>query len=285
MTGSGYAPHVNLRKPMIAVFAVLLAMAACTSKDETPVSTSTLPPPPSPSASPSSVVLVIGDCELVPETVCPGAQITLVSIRGLDLHGSNLQTANFRGSDLREVDFTGAILIRADLSDTDMSRANLTGADLSGAKLSDANLTGTDLTGAKLKQSQLKKTRLCKTILPDGTKDDSSCAAPSSPTPQPAASPTSGAPVVTQFAAPQSVVCPSSPPDAEKDVKIAYTVTGAKTVKFLVDGQSPGSAVFDAKKGVAALKFVCDKASHKYTLVATSESGKTAKSNAIVYRT
>jgi hypothetical protein len=30
---------------------------------------------------------------------------------------------------------------------------------------------------------------------------------------------------------------------------------------------------------------VCNKASHKYTLVATGKSGKSAKSNAVVYRT
>ena len=289
----GYARRVSARRIIIVMVVATLASSACTSsKPDATVPTFTLPPPPTESPSASPQVLVVGDCRLVPEAVCPGAQITLVSIRGVDLHGANMQTANFRGSDLREVDFTGAILIRADFSDTDMSRAKLTGADLSGAKLKDANLTGTDLTGAKLKESQLKRTRLCKTILPDGTKDDSSCEAPVSPSPTPAspsvsASPKpSSKPIITKMAAPESVVCPSSPKDAVKEVTIAYSVTDATTVEFLIDGEDPGAqAGLDPKRGRATLDFVCNKASHKYTLVATGKSGKSAKSSDVVYRT
>lgn len=276
-----YARRVSFRRIIILMAVSTVAVAACSNEPDATVPTFTLPPPPTASPSPSPQILVISDCQLVPETVCPGAQITLVSIRGVDLHGSNMQTSNFKGSDLREVDFTGAILIRADFSDTDLSRANFTGADLSGAKLTDANLTGTNLTGAKLKESQLKRTRLCKTILPDGTKDDSSCEAPVSPSPSPA-SPSSSpspspaaAPDIVRMDAPESVVCPSSPKDAVQDVVIAYTVSDATKVAFLVDGQDPGGqGSLSVKKGRVTLDFVCNKASHKYTLVATGKSGK-----------
>lgn len=271
-----------VRKSSALFLAVVALLFACT-KSEPQASPVVVPTSPIPtSVSPS--VMMVGDCEIVPQTDCPDAELTLVSLQGADLHGANLSGANLHASNLRRVDFTGADLTRTDITDSDLTKAKLVGADLAGASLKDANLTGTNLTGATLKLSQLNNTRLCGTILPDGTKDDTSCAEPSV-SPSSSVSPAAGV-VITKFAAPSAVVCPSSPPTAVVTAKIHYATTGATSVGFMIDGESPGAgAGYDPKRGVASLDFPCNRSSHRYTIVASADTGKPVKESTIVYRT
>lgn len=268
---------------------MLLVVLAAACGSSTPVGSPVVfPTGAATSAVASPSVMVVADCTIEPDTVCPGAQLTLVSLRGADLHGANMQTTNFRGSDLRDVNFTGAVLIQADFGDADMSRSTLVGADLTQAKLKHANLTGADLTGATLKVSQLSTARLCKTTMPNGTESSTSCASPTpSPSPGGGASPSPSTEVTIDVWQPKvsSVVCPSSPANAEESVAIKYATTNAGSVSFLIDGEDPGmEAGYNANGGTAKLAFVCDKSSHRYTIIATGEEGKVAKQAVTVYR-
>jgi hypothetical protein len=231
---------------------------------------------------------MVGDCAIEPQTQCPGANLNLVSLRGMDLSGANLSGASITASDLVRTDLTGANLTDANLSDSDLTRAKLVGADLTGAVLKHANLALTDLTGATLRTAQLTNARLCGTILPDGTKDDTGCIfSPSPPASPSTSSPTLPPPpnnaVITKFVVPDSAVCPSSPPDAVVTVKIQFATQNATSVEFLIDGVAPGAGAGYGTKGTATLDFSCKEPQHKYAIVASGE-GKPAKQSAVVFR-
>jgi serine/threonine-protein kinase len=115
--------------------------------------------------------------------------LSLLSLVGVDLSGTNFNSAqlrktNLHGSNLNKSDFGRASLVDANLRDTNLtkayfSNADLAGADLRGADLSHAylsnanlrgaNLCGANLTGAKVTEEQLSvaKTNWL-TIRPNG---------------------------------------------------------------------------------------------------------------------
>lgn len=273
---------MKFSKAYFLISASVLLLAACSNTQP-----SASPPPPTASGSPGSpspTVTMVGDCAIEPQTQCPGAQLTLVSIKGEDLHGANLAEANLHASDLRRVDFTAADLSRADLSDADLSGATLIGADLTGARLKHANLTSADLTGAQVRIAQLNSARLCDTKMPDGSKNDTSCEVPSpSPSPVPTAStsPTPSTPTIVNFYAPPSVTCSTT--DTAVDFNVHWATKNADSVTILYDGGTGDGAEGLTAKGSTTLSFACDVASHKLTLVA-SGGGKDIKATAIVNR-
>jgi uncharacterized protein YjbI with pentapeptide repeats len=110
-----------------------------------------------------------------------GAQLRGANLSGADLSGADLSRARLTeanlsgtilsGANLTEADLSGTVLSGTVLSGTVLSGANLTEANLSGVLLSKADLSG-DLSGADLTKAVLeiiKDTKLCRTIMPDGT--------------------------------------------------------------------------------------------------------------------
>lgn len=286
---SGYAAPVKTRRfvVLITVLVVMTALVeACSNADQTATTvasaTSSAPVSPSPAA------VVIGDCTIEPQTQCPGAQLQGALIPGADLHGANLSGANLQASDLRRTDLTGADLSDADLSDTDLSHAKVLGADLTGAKLKHANLEGTDFTGATLRVSQLNTARLCETTMPDGTNVMTGCGLPS-PTVAPGESPSPSPvvePSITNFSPTSpSVVCPSSPPDEVVDVTFNFATQNATSAEFLLDGASQAvKGGKSAERGAVTLSFPCSQSQHKYTMIASGNSGTPDKTVVTVYR-
>jgi len=98
---------------------------------------------------------------------------------GADLKGENLEGSNLKGADLSGKDLSGASLYRADLNKANLSGANLIGADLELANLFKANLTNTNLTKASLEIARnfntADTTVFCRTIMPDGSENNSGC--------------------------------------------------------------------------------------------------------------
>lgn len=285
---SGYAAPVKTRSLALitALVSLTVLVEACstTGTTVTTLATTTTPTP----VSPSPTSMVIGDCTIEPLTDCSGAMLQGALIPGADLHGANLSGANLQASDLRRTDLTGANLSDADLSDTDLSHAKVLGADLTGAKLKHANLEGTDFTGATLRISQLNTARLCDTTMPDGTVVMTGCGLPS-PTVAPGETPSPPPvvePAITNFSPTSpSVSCPSSPPDAVVDVTFNYATTNATSAEFLLDGTSQATKGGKAAvKGTVTLSFPCTESSHKYTIVASGDTGSPAKNTVIVYR-
>lgn len=74
--------------------------------------------------------------------------------------GASLDQADLSGLSLRGMDWTGASLALANLQGSDLEQAILVGADLRGANLQEALLFGADLTGARLQGADLRETRL-----------------------------------------------------------------------------------------------------------------------------
>jgi uncharacterized protein YjbI with pentapeptide repeats len=100
-----------------------------------------------------------------------GASFAYASLENADLTGSTLV-----GADLTSSILDSAILNRANLSGSNLSRASLRGAILHGVSLSGANLKEADLSGAEIDDvSMLQGTELCRTKMPDGSIDSSSC--------------------------------------------------------------------------------------------------------------
>jgi serine/threonine protein kinase, bacterial len=115
--------------------------------------------------------------------------ISLLSLPGADLSGTNFHSAqlrktNLQGANLQNSDFGKASLIQANLRDANLSKAylshaDLEGADLRGADLSyaymsqanlrGANLCGANLTGAKVTDEQLALAKVnWLTVRPNG---------------------------------------------------------------------------------------------------------------------
>jgi uncharacterized protein YjbI with pentapeptide repeats len=88
------------------------------------------------------------------------SDITLTTLLGADLRGTNLSGANLTRAKLRGVHLVGADLTRADLSGADLTGAKLAEADLSGADLTGADLAEADLSGAKLTRADLTGAKL-----------------------------------------------------------------------------------------------------------------------------
>ena len=95
-------------------------------------------------------------------------------VASLSLPTLNTGLLKLRGI-CRLCDLTNANLEAMDLHGADLYYATLTGANLSKADLSQADLSGANLTGVDLREANLRGAILCKTTMPDGVIDNSSC--------------------------------------------------------------------------------------------------------------
>lgn len=265
---------------------LVVALGACSQDDaQAPVY---IPPPPqasSPAGTGSEdAAVVVGDCTIEPDTSCPGAYLSMVTLAGQDLSGADLSGADLSKSDLRKLDLTGADLTDADITNSDLTEAIVVGADLTGVRLRHANLSRTDFTGATVTTGQLSTAYLCDTIMPNGSKNSSGCdVATQTDQPDPSESPAPTGPQVVSFVAPDGAPpCPSSPPDATVTVKIKYKTSGADSVSFSTDGGEP--VVQPKTSGSVSLEFSCNESSHRYTMIAEGDGGK-VKKTVTVYRT
>ena len=78
--------------------------------------------------------------------------------------------------DLSGVNLKGAYLYAENLTRANLTGANLTRAWLSGVNLTDANLTGADLTDAEnFNTANTTGAKFCKTVMPDGSTNNSGC--------------------------------------------------------------------------------------------------------------
>lgn len=127
----------------------------------------------------------IGTNNFKPMKGCPNCHLRRVgdtgAIRwiGAKLPKTMLINANLNHADMRGANLRAADLRHADLRGANISGANLRKADLSGADLSGANLYKADLTDAKLR-GESGLARLCKTIMPDGSLNNTGCDTPDS---------------------------------------------------------------------------------------------------------
>jgi uncharacterized protein YjbI with pentapeptide repeats len=128
------------------------------------------------------------ECQLIPNSQCPGAELSGKDGAGKDMHGAqmrdgNLSKANFskanlsganifhgnlKDGDFSEANMSNVILYNADASGANFAGANLSGAKLKGANLSGANLTDADLTNAEIEHAKFVKTTFCRTTMPNG---------------------------------------------------------------------------------------------------------------------
>lgn len=272
--------EVIVRRSLFVLFLVATGLVACSSEPEPTV----LAPPTLPSTAPSTAPVVSPSTE-APETTCtpgPGADcaevdLSLADLGGADLRGANFRDADLYGSDLRNADLRGAELAGADLRNTDMSDANLTGALMKGAQMKDANLTRTDFTGSDAILSQFSKALRCKTVLPDGRKDDTNC-------PEEREKPVvPGQPSITRFAVPESLTCTGT--DKTLVFQVRYSTLNAKTVTFELDGTLlPNDETFAPGEGRADLEYPCKQKLLEVTLVATDAGGDQASKTKTVRR-
>src|SRR5215212_1444758 len=80
-----------------------------------------------------------------------GASLERASLQGADLRGANPQWANFKEASLQEVDFRGADFQRANLQRADLRSADLRGGDFQGANLEEAKFEWANLSDADLR--------------------------------------------------------------------------------------------------------------------------------------
>jgi hypothetical protein len=125
-------------------------------------------------------VTTIGGCKIQSHTSCPGANLSGADLRGVTLDHSNLSRVAFEGADL-----SAANLSSSDLESAVLTNATLDRTNLSNTKLNQANFTGADLTDATLRGAtttanvnQFAATIRCRTVLPNGTIDNTSCSFP-----------------------------------------------------------------------------------------------------------
>lgn len=105
---------------------------------------------------------------------CTSANLTNITLRGLDLSGINLIEANLKGADLtganlENADLSGALLDDANLQGANLAGAVFIGANLSRADLRNANLEQTDFTGAILNNANLTRSDLTNVALRGAT--------------------------------------------------------------------------------------------------------------------
>lgn len=284
-----------LRRALILAVTAIALVAACTptspgapqpDPDRAGIPESTALPPATgslaPGATPSISVppgtQVIGTCPILPDTDCHEADLTLANLEGSDLRRANLRDANLYGADLRHADLRDADLTSADLRNTDLTDADLRNAILTDALFKDSNLTRADLEGAEASNAQFTKSLYCETIRPDGVKDDRNCADVQGTTTQPTEV------AITKFKVPkQADGCVNTVKKVE--ISLEYETVKTKTVTFEVDGEAlPDDETFAPGKGKAVLEFVCARAEHDYTIIATDVAGNQAKKTKSVKR-
>jgi uncharacterized protein YjbI with pentapeptide repeats len=99
-----------------------------------------------------------------------GADLSHLTLRGINFLGANIKGANFTqseliGARLNKSDLSDAILKNADLSKCNLNGVNLTHADLTEARLSQADLSGAHLRKAVLTRANLTQSTLYRAIL------------------------------------------------------------------------------------------------------------------------
>ncbi len=98
-----------------------------------------------------------------------GSNLQSAFVEDGDLSGADLQGSNLNGADLRNVDLTGAALRGANLSHADLTGAKLGHAVLTGANLNGDDLTNADLSGAVTMGANVSQVTWSNTVCPDGT--------------------------------------------------------------------------------------------------------------------
>ena len=122
---------------------------------------------------------------------CQECDLSGANLEGARLEGANLTGANLKGANLRGVRLLLSMDADASLSPSrfapfsDLTKVNLTGANLTEARLDGANLTGASLKEANLTDAVLMGVnldgadttggRFCRTIMPDGSENNSGC--------------------------------------------------------------------------------------------------------------
>ena len=185
-SGVGARPSVA-RWTVVAVIVVAGLLAACSSGNgsggsEAGVENTASPLPEVPS--------MVGDCEIGPDTQCPGAHLAGVDLSEIKAtlgtsratggsvrrrHPADLQRANLQGADLTEANLSQVRLDGANLREATLRNAVMQSTSLFQADLRDADLTGADLTRADLEEAFLEGAILCNTTMPDGTRNDADC--------------------------------------------------------------------------------------------------------------
>ena len=264
---------------LVAVGALFLAACGGPDLSEEPVAVPTTGSPgsASPSAGPSIPpgTQMIGTCAILPNTSCPGANLTTAPLAGANLRGADLHGANLFGADLRGTDLRGAILKEADIRNADLTGAVLTRSSLESSNFAHANLFQTDFKNSDVTAGQIKNALRCETILANGAQDDSNCNDADLPSPAPESSPASdggGAKVrIDSFSGPSTVTCTSN--SSEVTVRVRFSTQHAKTIEFEVDGKPiSGDQTFDGDDTRADLTYACKANRHRYTLVASGKS-------------
>jgi hypothetical protein len=110
----------------------------------------------------------------------PGALLMGATMSDTNLVEATLTKANLFLADLTNANLARAQLPGADLSSAKLVNANLIGANLNDAKLPSANLTGANLLGASLFNADLTgatldQTTFCRTLMPNGTTNNTNC--------------------------------------------------------------------------------------------------------------
>ena len=124
-----------------------------------------------------------------------GCIVSAANFKGVDLSGANLRDILIVSSRILESDFSAADLADARVSNSDLSGSNFSGAtldrvhfttvDLSGTLFKNAkidlgtatnvNLTDANFQGAKITDSWVEFRQFCRTVMPDGSIDNSAC--------------------------------------------------------------------------------------------------------------
>jgi hypothetical protein len=143
-------------------------------------------PLPKPEKRAARIAAIVNGCDLVPHTRCPGVDLRLAALTGLDLTGAIFTDGNLYGAGMARTILTGADISGKSLMTSAVAiQANLIGANLSGAwspfvkyidaklnnltgigvnfsfaELTKADLSGANLIGADLEYSTLFSTNL-----------------------------------------------------------------------------------------------------------------------------
>ena len=179
-SGAGARSSVAL-STLVACIVMAGLLAACSSGNgsggsEAGVENTASPLPEVPS--------MVGDCEIGPDTQCPGAHLTGVDLSEIKVstggararrRPADLQRANLQGADLTEANLSQVRLDGANLREATLRNAVMHSTSLFQADLRDADLTGADLTRADLEEALLEGAIFCNTTMPGGNLDTSGC--------------------------------------------------------------------------------------------------------------
>jgi len=109
-----------------------------------------------------------------------GANLSGLNARGAEFVSANLTDADLSESQLVDAQFQGAILENTDLSNSNLTGASFAEGYVDGAILvrvdfRNSNLTKVSFRNASLKWPDFTGAILCRTIMPDGKRNDSGC--------------------------------------------------------------------------------------------------------------